>query len=152
MLWTLLFWGFIEMKNGTEIKAVLSETSWKFTPMDVVRKSSALAICTASLMFVACASPPPKPISHEQYLANRERALWEAVKSAERDGEDPAVVYSRLELLDCYHDAQLLADVAQRAPAVQQCRVTWPQPIQQPQQTVTTDCYSVNGNTRCTSR
>jgi hypothetical protein len=91
-------------------------------------------------------------MTHEQYLANRQRAMDKAVRAAIMAGEDGTTVYERLELQACYHDAMALPDVSQRPPAVQQCRVTWPQPIQQQQQTVTTDCYSVNGNTRCTSR
>ncbi len=120
--------------------------------MDLVPKSSMLLTSTACLILLACASPPPTPMTHEQYLANRERAITKAVQAAIMAGEDGTTVYERLELQACYHDAMALPDVAQRSPAVQQCRVTWPQPVQQQQQTVTTNCYSVNGNTRCTSQ
>jgi hypothetical protein len=141
------------MKNGKGgIRAVPSEASSQYSTTDLVQKSSAWFIGIACSFLVACASPPPKPMTHEQYLANRQRAMDKAVRAAIMAGEDGTTVYERLELQACYHDAMALPDVAQRSPAVQQCRVTWPQPVQQVQQTVTTNCFSQSGVTRCTSQ
>jgi hypothetical protein len=117
-----------------------------------VWKASGLMIIVASLALAACASPPPKPMTHEEYMANRERLITKAVQAAIMAGQDGTAVYDRLELQACYHDAMALLDVAQRSPAVQQCRITWPQPVQQAQQTVTTNCFSQDGVTRCTSQ
>jgi hypothetical protein len=117
--------------------------------MDLVRKSSALIISTAYLMLVACDSPPPrKPMTELELYVYRERMISKAVQAAYRAGQDGTAVYERLELQACYGDAWALPDVAQRSPAIQQCRITWPQP----QQPVTTNCYSAGGNTRCTSQ
>jgi hypothetical protein len=123
--------------------------------MGQIRKSW-LLIVVANLALVACASqppaPPPRPMTHEEWVAQREQLIQKAVRSSYLAGEDGTAVYERLELKACYDDAMALTDVAQRSPAVQQCRVTWPQPVQQTQQQVTTNCYSQGGVTQCTSR
>ena len=95
--------------------------------MEVIRKSSIAALSIACLIVSACASPPPKPMTHEQYLANRERGITIAVQSAYRAGQDGEAVYQRLELQACLHDAVALPDSPQRSPAIQRCRVIWPQ-------------------------
>ena len=95
--------------------------------MEVMRKSSIAVLGIASLIVSACASPPPKPMTHEQYLANRERGITIAVQSAYRSGQDGEAVYARLELQACLYDAMVLPDSPQRSPAIQRCRVNWPQ-------------------------
>lgn len=106
---------------------------------------------SVAAMISACASPPPpKPMTHEEWLIERERRIDEAVALAYGAGRDGAAVRSNLELEWCYRDAMALPDVAQRSPAVQQCRVMWPQPVVQ--QAVTTNCYSQGGVTQCTSQ
>ena len=95
--------------------------------MEVMRKSSIAVLGIAGLIVSACASPPPKPMTHEQYLANRERGITMAVQSANRAGQDGEAVYARLELQACLHDAMVLPDSPQRSPAIQRCRVNWPQ-------------------------
>ncbi len=140
------------MQSGKGIGAVSSETSLEYSTMDLVRKSSAWLIGIACSFLVACASPPPKHMTHEEFLAYRERTISKAVQAAILAGEDGTTVYERLELQACYHDAMGLPDVTQRSPAVQQCRIMWPQPVQQAQQTVTTNCFSQSGVTRCTSQ
>jgi hypothetical protein len=62
--------------------------------MEVMRKSSIAVLGVASLIVLACASPPPKAMT----------------------------------LQACLHDATGLPDLSQRPPAIQQCRVNWPQP------------------------
>lgn len=117
--------------------------------MDLVRKSSWLPIGIVSLLLVACASPPSVPLTREQIRANRERTIQRAVMSAAAAGEDPLPVYERLHLIGCLADAQRSPTVAAD---IAQCRIMWPQPVQQQRQTVTTNCYSVDGNTQCTSQ
>jgi hypothetical protein len=95
--------------------------------MEVTRKLSISVLGIASLIVSACASPPPKPMTHEEYLANRERAITKAVQSAYRAGQDGEAVYERLELQACLHDAMALPDLRQHSPAIRQCRVNWPQ-------------------------
>jgi hypothetical protein len=96
--------------------------------MEVMRKSSIAILSIATLIVSACASPPPKPMTHEQYLANRERAITVAVQAAYRAGKDGEAVYQRLELQACLHDAMAIPDSPERSPAIQRCRVNWPQP------------------------
>jgi hypothetical protein len=118
--------------------------------LDYLRKPLALMIGIASLVLAACASaPPPKPMTQEELYERREEMIWKAVRAATMAGEDGTAVYERLELQACYGDAMALPDVAQRSPAIQQCRITWPQPVQQ---TVTTNCFSQGAVTTCTSQ
>lgn len=140
------------MKNGKGIRAAPSETSLEYSTMGRARKSSAWLVGIACSFLVACASPPPKHMTHEEFLAYRERMIAKAVQAAIMAGEDGTTVYERLELQACYHDAMALPDVMQRSPLVQQCRIMWPQPMQQVQQEVTTNCFSQSGVTRCTSQ
>jgi hypothetical protein len=95
--------------------------------MGAMRESSIALLGVASLVVLACAGPQPKPITHEQYLANREAAITNAVQSAYRAGQDGEAVRERLQLQACLHDAVDLPDPRQRSPAIQQCRVDWPQ-------------------------
>jgi hypothetical protein len=95
--------------------------------MEVMRKSSIAAFGIACLIVSGCAGPSPKPVTHEQYLANRERAITKAVQSACRAGQDGEAVYERLELQACLYDAMALPELQQRSPAIQRCRVIWPQ-------------------------
>ena len=106
--------------------------------------SGILLIVIASLVAAGCASPPPKAMTHEQYLAQRASLIAKAVQSAIMAGEDGTVVHQRLELQACYDDAMALVDTAQRPAAVQQCR---PQT-----QVVTLNCYNQNSVTQSTSR
>jgi hypothetical protein len=111
-----------------------------------------LMIVITSVVFAACAaSPPPKPMTREEFLANRERMIDQAVREVALAGGDPTAAYEHMELLACYHDAMALPDAAQRSPAVQRCRVTWPQPSA-PAPAVTTKCYTQNGYTQCSSQ
>jgi hypothetical protein len=64
--------------------------------MDLVRKSSGLLTGATCLMLLACASPPAAPLTPEQIHANRERATARAVGAAAAAGEDPLMVYERL--------------------------------------------------------
>jgi hypothetical protein len=109
--------------------------------------SGILLIVIASLVAAGCASPPPKAMTHEQYLAQRASLIAKAVQSAIMAGEDGTVVQQRLELQACYDDAMALVDTAQRPAAVQQCSIAWPQT-----QVVTLNCYNQNSVTQSSSR
>jgi hypothetical protein len=115
-------------------------------------------VCTGTLacFFAGCVasppSPPPRPLTKDEAFEIREQNIQKAVSSAYLAGRDGLAVNMSLHLLWCQRDAQELTDAAQRSAALQQCRVDWPQPVQQAQQQVTTSCYSQGGVTQCTSQ
>lgn len=95
------------------------------------------------LFLAGCAATPSaQPLTREQRIQN-------VVAAEYRAGGDGEAVYEKLHLQWCLYDTQQLPS-AQRSPAIAQCRVDWPPRPEAA--TVSTNCVSYGGETRCTSQ
>lgn len=77
---------------------------------------------TVVLLLAGCAAAPPPP------LLTREQRIQNAVGLTYRAGGDGEAVNEKLHLQWCLSDAQALP-AEQRSPAIAQCRVDWPAPL-----------------------
>jgi hypothetical protein len=113
------------------------------------------AVASCFLLDACGSAPPPSPAVVDS-LEDR-RAAWEqrvqyAAKMAYLAGEDGGAVYARAYLQGCLYDAQHITDASQRSAAIKQCRIDWPQPVQQ-QAPITTNCVDYGGGQIvCTSQ
>jgi hypothetical protein len=92
-------------------------------------RGTASAVALA-VVIVGCASQPParppRPLTHDEALRQREGRILHASALAYKAGEDDNAVYENLERQACLSDAAVVEDPQQRASAIRQCQELWP--------------------------